>query len=85
MKTPATAIVVWTLSTGPLFAETYVDELNPAFSEAPSITGHLRFYDFRELHSDNQPYPTQDARNSFDNWGTAIGGDLLLKTGGSTA
>ena len=81
MKTPAAVIVVWTLSTGPLRAETYIDELNPLFSEAPSITGHLRLYDFREWNSNNQPYPSQDTRNSFDNRGTAIGGDLLLKTG----
>jgi hypothetical protein len=45
-----------------------------------SITGSIRFYDFRRWHDQNQPYPGQPGR-SYDSQGTAVGGDLELKSG----
>jgi hypothetical protein len=45
-----------------------------------TITGDIRFYDFRGWHDQNHPYPTQPYR-SYDAQGTAAGGDFKLKTG----
>ncbi|MDQ6681021.1 MAG: hypothetical protein M3Y67_08670, partial [Pseudomonadota bacterium] len=63
-------------------AQDYVDEPGPGIViEGVAIKGHARVYDFRHWHSDNQPYPTQNSDARHDTRGTAIGGDLNVKSG----
>ncbi|MDQ6629032.1 MAG: hypothetical protein M3Z29_11400 [Pseudomonadota bacterium] len=60
-------------------AETFFDEPTPA-TDTASISGHARLYDFREWHAANQPYPTQDRQDRHDDRGTALGGDIVLRS-----
>lgn len=66
----------------PVLAQDVVDEPGPGFMiDGVSIKGHGRVYDYRHWHSDNQPYPTQNPDDRHDTRGTAIGGDLFVKSG----
>ena len=81
MNKSAILCVAGGLIATPALAQSFADEFKSQVIDGTTVTGHARLYDYRRWHGDNEPYPNEDPNNSHNSRGTALGGDLIIKSG----